>query len=154
MGQTLTEKILSRVMGKPVKAGETIYPVPDLMTVHDWYVVNFDKALQFDYFFVRKVMFVKYAQGFVMMPGGFGTMDEFFEVATLIQTGKISETPIILVGSKYWSGLLHWLEETMCDEEKNIKPEDIQMLKIFDTADEVVSYIRNFYTTHRLLPNF
>lgn len=113
-----------------------------------------DKALQFDYFFVRKVMFVKYAQGFVMMPGGFGTMDEFFEVATLIQTGKISETPIILVGSRYWSGLLHWLEETMCDEEKNIKPEDIRMLKIFDTADEVVSYIRNFYTTHRLLPNF
>jgi uncharacterized protein (TIGR00730 family) len=99
-------------------------------------------------------MFVKYAQGFVMMPGGFGTMDEFFEVATLMQTGKVNETPMILVGREYWSGLLDWLKKVMCDTHENIKPEDIEMLQVFDTADEVVDYLRNFYTTNKLLPNF
>ncbi|GAA4313518.1 TIGR00730 family Rossman fold protein [Compostibacter hankyongensis] len=129
----------------------------NIVLPHEQYAnpyIDRDKSLNFDYFFVRKVMFVKYAQGFIMMPGGFGTMDEFFEVATLIQTRKVMETPMILVGSKYWKGLLNWIQETMCDEEQNINPEDIGLLQIFDTAEEVVDYLREFYKTHRLRPNF
>lgn len=116
--------------------------------------IDADKAMQFDYFFVRKVMFVKYAQGFVMMPGGFGTMDEFFEVATLIQTKKMNETPMVLVGKEYWSGLVDWMKRAMCGEQHNINPEELELLKIFDTADEVVSYLKDFYRVNRLLPNF
>jgi uncharacterized protein (TIGR00730 family) len=113
-----------------------------------------DKNLNFDYFFVRKVMFTKYSQGFVMMPGGWGTMDEFFEVATLIQTIKFTQTPMICVGSAYWKGLFDWMRETMLMEEHNISIGDLEMIKIFDTADEVVSYIREFYTHNKLQPNF
>lgn len=113
-----------------------------------------DKNLNFDYFFVRKVMFTKYSQGFVMMPGGWGTMDEFFEVATLIQTRKFTQTPMICVGSTYWKGLFDWMRETMLLEENNISVGDLEMIKIFDTADEVVSYIREFYTHNKLQPNF
>jgi hypothetical protein len=113
-----------------------------------------DKNLNFDYFFVRKVMFTKYSQGFVMMPGGWGTMDEFFEVATLIQTRKFTQTPMICVGSAYWKGLFDWMRETMLMEEHNISIGDLEMIKIFDTADEVVSYIREFYTHNKLQPNF
>jgi uncharacterized protein (TIGR00730 family) len=113
-----------------------------------------DKNLNFDYFFVRKVMFTKYSQGFVMMPGGWGTMDEFFEVATLIQTRKFTQTPMICVGSAYWKGLFDWMRETMLIEEHNISIGDLEMIKIFDTADEVVSYIREFYTHNKLQPNF
>jgi uncharacterized protein (TIGR00730 family) len=78
--------------------------------------IDKDKLLNFDYFFVRKVMFMKYSQGFIMMPGGFGTLDEFFEVATLIQTAKFKQMPMVLVGRKYWSGLLSWMEDTMLTE--------------------------------------
>ena len=113
-----------------------------------------DKNLNFDYFFVRKVMFTKYSQGFIMMPGGWGTMDEFFEVATLIQTRKFTQTPMICVGSAYWKGLFDWMRETMLMEEHNISVGDLEMIKIFDTADEVVSYIREFYTHNKLQPNF
>lgn len=113
-----------------------------------------DKNLNFDYFFVRKVMFTKYSQGFIMMPGGWGTMDEFFEVATLIQTRKFTQTPMICVGSTYWKGLFDWMRETMLIEENNISVGDLEMIKIFDTADEVVSYIREFYTHNKLQPNF
>ncbi|MCC6185746.1 MAG: TIGR00730 family Rossman fold protein, partial [Chitinophagaceae bacterium] len=113
-----------------------------------------DKNLNFDYFFVRKVMFTKYAQGFIMMPGGWGTMDEFFEVATLIQTKKLTQTPMICVGSAYWKGLFDWMRETMLFEEKNISEGDLDMIKIFDTTEEVVRYIHEFYTHNKLQPNF
>ncbi len=116
--------------------------------------IDRDKAVNFSFFFVRKVMFVKYAQGFVMMPGGFGTMDEFFEVATLIQTRKLNETPMILVGSSYWSGLLDWMKKVMCDSHHNINPGDLDLVKMYDTADEVVDYFREFYSVHKLRPNF
>src|SRR6478735_8886874 len=79
--------------------------------------IDRDANLNFEYFFVRKTMFTKYSQGFVMMPGGFGTMDEFFEVATLIQTGKMLQVPLILVGKAYWGGLMQWLQTTMLMEE-------------------------------------
>ncbi|MDI9320390.1 MAG: TIGR00730 family Rossman fold protein [Phycisphaerales bacterium] len=113
-----------------------------------------DKNLNFDYFFVRKVMFTKYSQAFIMMPGGWGTMDEFFEVATLIQTKKFTQTPMICVGSAYWKGLFDWMRATMLHEEKNISEGDLEMIKIFDTADDVVNYIREFYTHNKLQPNF
>ncbi len=116
--------------------------------------IDRDKSLHFDFFFVRKVMFVKYSQGFIMMPGGFGTMDEFFEVATLIQTGKFKESPMILVGKSYWGGLLTWMKEVMGEREKMINMEDLNLLKVFDTADEVVNFMLEFYKTKSLLPNF
>ena len=116
--------------------------------------IDMDKLLNFNYFFVRKVMFVKYAQGFVMMPGGFGTMDEFTEVATLIQTKKMVETPMVLVGKSYWQGLLDWMNNVMCKEEHNIAPEDLEMLRLFDTPEEVVEYFKTFYNKNPLRPNF
>ncbi len=113
-----------------------------------------DMAVDFDYFFVRKVMFTKYAQGFIMMPGGWGTMDEFFEIATLVQTRKFFQAPMICVGSAYWKGLFAWMKETMQDAESNISPGDLDLIKIFDTADEVVEHIRDFYSHNKLQPNF
>ena len=115
--------------------------------------IDKDKSLDFDYFFVRKVMFVKYAQGFVVMPGGFGTLDELFEALTLIQTEKIAQFPIILVGTEFWSGLLDWIKKTML-EAGNISPEDLDLIRLVDTADEVVSLIDSFYKGHMLTPNF
>jgi hypothetical protein len=116
--------------------------------------VDRDKSLQFDFFFVRKVMFVKYAQGFIMLPGGFGTMDEFFEVATLVQTGKFRQSPMILVGKSYWGGLISWMKEVMAEEEHNINPEDLNLIKIYDTVDEVVNFMLEYYKTSPLAPNF
>lgn len=118
--------------------------------------IDEDKNLSHRYFFVRKVMFVKYAQGFVVMPGGFGTMDEMFEVLTLIQTNKITKVPVILVGVKYWTGLKDWITETMLDQENNIKAEDLDLMPITDDPDEVVQYINDFYSGDRqseLRPN-
>ena len=109
--------------------------------------------LNFQYFFVRKTMFTKYSQGFVMMPGGFGTMDEFFEVATLIQTGKMAQVPLILVSSAYWGGLLNWLRDTMLAS-KYISPVDLDLLKIADTPEEVVDHVLKFYSRNPLQPNF
>jgi uncharacterized protein (TIGR00730 family) len=111
-------------------------------------------SLNFDYFFIRKVMFTKYSQGFIMMPGGWGTMDEFFEVATLIQTRKFTATPMVCVGSTYWKGLFAWMREVMLETEGNISPGDLEMIQIFDTVDEVVEYFRDFYTHNKLQPNF
>ena len=111
-------------------------------------------SLNFDYFFIRKVMFTKYSQGFIMMPGGWGTMDEFFEVATLIQTRKFTTTPMVCVGSAYWNGLFAWMREVMLETEGNISPGDLEMIQIFDTADEVVAHFREFYTHNKLQPNF
>ena len=116
--------------------------------------IDRDAALHFDYFFVRKVMFTKYSQGFVMMPGGFGTMDEFFEVATLIQTGKMSPVPLILVGSEYWKGLLEWMKEVMLRGSGNISDQDLELLTVVDTPDQVAEQILKFYTKHSLQPNF
>jgi uncharacterized protein (TIGR00730 family) len=95
-----------------------------------------DICLQFHYFFVRKIMFVRYASGFVVFPGGFGTMDELFEALTLIQTGKITEFPVVLVGSDYWSGLVDWIRERMLAE-GNISPDDLDLFKVTDEPLEV-----------------
>lgn len=115
--------------------------------------IDSDKIITFDYFFVRKLMFVKYAQGFVVMPGGFGTLDEFFESLTLIQTQKIGKFPIVLVGKKYWAGLIDWVKKTML-EEGNISKEDLDLFVTVDTADEAVKAIEDFYTKYLLKPNF
>ncbi len=113
-----------------------------------------DKLITFDYFFVRKVMFVKYAQGFVVMPGGFGTMDELFEALTLIQTHKIGRFPIVLVGKKFWSGLIDWIKETLIEAENNVSPEDMDLFTVVDTPTEAVKVIDNFYSQFMLSPNF
>lgn len=115
--------------------------------------IDYDKNINFDYFFVRKVMLVKYSQGFVVMPGGFGTLDELFEAITLIQTSKIDTFPIILVGSEYWSGLLDWIKNTLI-EEKMISPEDIDLFHVVDSAKEVMKILNDFYAEVNLSPNF
>lgn len=120
---------------------------------HDNPFIDSDKSLDFDYFFVRKVMFVKYSQGFVVMPGGFGTLDELFEAMTLIQTNKIQKFPIILVGSDFWGGLFDWVKKTML-EAGNISPQDLDLIKLVDTEEEVVEIIDAFYKGHNLTPNF
>lgn len=120
---------------------------------HDNPYIDADKSLYFDYFFVRKVMFVKYSQGFVVMPGGFGTLDELFEALTLIQTNKIGKFPIILVGTEFWEGLLEWINTTML-KLKNISPTDLDLIQVVDTAEEVVEIIDAFYKGHTLSPNF
>jgi uncharacterized protein (TIGR00730 family) len=120
---------------------------------HDNPYIDDDKSLDFDYFFVRKVMFVKYSQGFVVLPGGFGTLDELFEAITLIQTNKIGRFPIILVGSAFWKGLIDWIKETMLGA-GNISATDLDLIRIADTADEVVKLIDAFYKGHTLSPNF
>jgi hypothetical protein len=120
---------------------------------HDNPFIDEDKSLDFDYFFVRKVMFVKYSQGFVVMPGGFGTLDEFFEALTLIQTHKIHTFPIILVGSTFWKGLMDWIKTTLL-EAGNISPRDLDLIKLVDTEDEVVEILDSFYKERDLSPNF
>jgi len=116
--------------------------------------IDADKLITFDYFFVRKVMFMKYAQGFIVLPGGFGTLDELFEALTLIQTRKIGKFPIILVGKKYWNGLIDWIKEEMLGEESNISREDLDLFTIVDTSDEAVEQIVEFYSRYLLSPNF
>lgn len=115
--------------------------------------IDADKSLDFDYFFVRKVMFVKYSQGFVVMPGGFGTLDELFEAMTLIQTKKIGKFPIVLVGREFWSGLLEWIKSTLL-KEGNISPKDLDLISIVDTEKEVLEVIDTFYKKYSLSPNF
>jgi uncharacterized protein (TIGR00730 family) len=110
--------------------------------------------LEFDYFFVRKVIFVKYSQAFVALPGGFGTLDELFEALTLIQTKKIARRPVVLVGKEYWSGMTDWIQKTMLDAEQNISEEDLDLFCLVDTPEEAVEYIEDFFTTHSLSPNF
>lgn len=114
-----------------------------------------DKLLTFKYFFCRKVMFVKYAQAFVLFPGGFGTMDEFFECLTLIQTRKIDRFPIICIGKDYWEGLLSWMSGVMLKKFNNIHAEDLQLISLVETVDEAMEVIREYYKTeHPLKPNF
>ena len=113
-----------------------------------------DKILNFDYFFVRKVMFVKYAQGFVVMPGGFGTLDEFFEAVTLIQTYKAEKFPIILVGSDFWGGLIEWVKQTLLLENKTISEDDLNLFQIADTKEEVLKILEKFHNNYNFSPNF
>jgi uncharacterized protein (TIGR00730 family) len=120
---------------------------------HNKYIDR-DKLLEFDYFFVRKVMFMKYSQGFIILPGGFGTLDEMFEALTLIQTGKIARFPIVLVGSSYWTGLIDWVKQTMLLQENNIHEEDLNLFRIVDTAEEAAEHIFRFYDKYVLKPNF
>jgi len=116
--------------------------------------IDNDKLINFDYFFVRKVMFVKYAQGFIVLPGGVGTLDELFEAITLIQTNKIGKFPIVLVGKSYWEGLLDWIKVVLLDEEKNISKEDLRLINIVETPVEAVEIIEKFYNKYTLKPNF
>lgn len=123
---------------------------------HNAYIDS-DKNLNHRYFFVRKVMFVKYAQAFVVMPGGFGTLDELFEALTLIQTKKISPVPVILVGSEFWSGLKDWIKNVMLEKFGNVSPEDMNLIPIVDDPEEIVKIINDFYSgddSHDLEPNF
>jgi len=112
--------------------------------------------LKYRYFFVRKVMFVKYAQAFVVMPGGFGTLDELFEVLTLVQTNKITPMPIVLMGVEFWSGLKNWIVEIMLERHHNIHAEDLDLFLVTDDAEEAVQHINKFYAedASRLEPNF
>ncbi len=116
--------------------------------------IDADKLITFDHFFVRKVMFMKYAQGFIVLPGGFGTFDELFEAITLIQTRKIGKFPIILVGKKYWQGLIEWIKAEMLEEEHNISAKDLDIFTVVDTAKEAVETIVKFYSRYLLSPNF
>jgi uncharacterized protein (TIGR00730 family) len=116
--------------------------------------IDADKLITFDHFFVRKVMFMKYAQGFIILPGGFGTLDEMFEAITLIQTEKIGKFPIVMVGKSYWSGLLKWVKEVMLEDQANISPDDMELFSIVETADEAVNIINTFYSKYLLSPNF
>ena len=121
---------------------------------HDNPYIDNDKSLDFDYFFVRKVMFVKYSQGFVVMPGGFGTLDELFEAITLIQTNKIEKFPIILVGTEFWSGVLDWIKSTLLKKFGNISATDLDLINLVDTEDEVIDILDAFYKEYELSPNF
>ncbi len=113
-----------------------------------------DKLISFDYFFVRKVMFVRYSQGFIGMPGGLGTLDELFEAMTLIQTKKIGRFPIVLVGKDYWNGLKTWLYDTVFKLESNVSEGDFDIFHIVDTPEETVKIINDFYAKYMLAPNF
>jgi hypothetical protein len=116
--------------------------------------IDRDKIINFDYFFVRKVMFMKYAQGFVIMPGGFGTLDEFFEAITLIQTNKIARFPLVLVGKKFWGGLVDWVKDQQLQANPFISEADLDLFSLVDTADEAVLAINDFYNKYMFRPNF
>jgi uncharacterized protein (TIGR00730 family) len=115
--------------------------------------VDPDYLIQFNYFFARKVMLVKYAQGFIVLPGGVGTLDEFFESLTLMQTGKINRFPVVLMGEKYWRGLLDWMKDTLLAEGA-ISEEDLDFFYITDDPTAAVDHVTSFYETHKLAPNF
>lgn len=116
--------------------------------------IDRDKSLNFNYFFVRKMMFVKYAQGFVVFPGGFGTLDEFFESLTLIQTKKIGKFPIVLIGKDYWKGLLDWIEDTLLEINNTVSKEDLDLYYLTDSVEDATKYIDDFYSRYLLKPNF
>ncbi len=120
---------------------------------HENPFIDRDKFLNFDYFFVRKVMFMKYSQGYIVMPGGFGTLDELFEAITLIQTHKMIQFPIIMVGKEYWGGLLDWIKTTMLSH-GNISEKDLDLFRLVDNAEEATNEIVNFYGKYNLKPNF
>jgi uncharacterized protein (TIGR00730 family) len=115
--------------------------------------IDKDKLITFDYFFVRKVMFVKYSQGFIVMPGGFGTLDELTEALTLIQTKKIGRFPIVLVGKKYWQGLIDWIKKVLVAD-RMISVEDLELFSVVDKPEDAVKVIEEFYSKYLLSPNF
>ena len=115
--------------------------------------IDYEHNLNFQYFFVRKVMFVKYAQAFVVLPGGVGTLDELFEALTLVQTHKIRKIPIILVESSFWKGLVDWMENTLLAQGM-ISKDNMDLFHVVDTKEEVLSIIDKFYSTEDLKPNF
>jgi uncharacterized protein (TIGR00730 family) len=115
--------------------------------------IDSDKLMTFDYFYVRKTMFMRYSMGFIAMPGGFGTLDELMEAITLMQTHKMVNFPIILMGSGYWNGLINWLKEVILPE-KNINAGDLDIFTVYDKADDAVQHILQFYSTYSLKPNF
>ena len=116
--------------------------------------IDDDKLLEFDYFFVRKVMFVKYSQGFVVMPGGFGTLDELFEAITLIQTKKSQKFPIILVGSNFWKKCYDWIKSELVENYKYISTHELDLISIVDSSNEVIEILSNFYQEKKFSPNF
>lgn len=116
--------------------------------------IDFDKLISFDYFFVRKVMFMKYAQGFIVLPGGFGTFDELFEAITLIQTKKIASFPIVLIGIDYWKDMIEWIKDKVLNAEHNISDTDMNIFHIVDKPEEAVAIIDDFYKEYRPRPNF
>lgn len=115
--------------------------------------IDADKLITFDYFFVRKVMFTKYSQGFIVMPGGFGTMDELTEALTLIQTKKIGRFPIVLVGKKFWGGWIEWVKKVLLSS-KMIHEEDLELFNLVDAPEDAVKVIDDFYAKYLLSPNF
>ncbi len=121
---------------------------------HDNPYIDANKNLDFDYFFVRKVMFVKYSQGFVVMPGGFGTLDELFEALTLIQTKKIEKFPIIMVGTEFWKGVIDWIKDTLLKKFENVSATDLDLFHLVDTEDEVIEILDSFYKKHGSRINF
>jgi uncharacterized protein (TIGR00730 family) len=120
---------------------------------HENPFIDNDKFMNFNYFFVRKLMFMKYSQGYIVMPGGFGTLDEMFEAITLIQTNKMVKFPIVMVGKDYWGGLIDWLKKTMLAA-GNIKEEDLNLFKLVDTAEDAINHIEEYYAKYNLQPNF
>jgi uncharacterized protein (TIGR00730 family) len=115
--------------------------------------IDSDKLMTFNYFFVRKLMFMKYSQGYIVMPGGFGTLDELSEAITLIQTNKMVRFPVIMVVKDYWAGLIDWFKNTLL-EAGNIKKEDLDLFILVDTAEEAVAEIEKYYAKYHLKPNF
>ena len=115
--------------------------------------IDSDKLMTFNYFFVRKLMFMKYSQGYIVMPGGFGTLDELSEAITLIQTNKMVRFPIIMVVKDYWEGLIDWFKHTLL-KNGNIKKEDLDLFILVDTAEEAVAEIEKYYAKYHLKPNF
>lgn len=115
--------------------------------------VDQDKTINFNFFFVRKVMFVKYAMGFIVLPGGFGTMDELFESLTLIQTGKSTRFPVVLMGRSFWGDMVEWLRGAVL-EAGNISSGDTDLFHLTDDPEEAVEIIDDFYREHAFVPNF
>ena len=124
--------------------------LPFEQSVNPW----LDIMIEFEHFFVRKVMFMKYAQGFVIMPGGLGTLDEFFEAITLIQTNKIARFPLVLVGKKFWTGIVEWIKEQQINENSFVSVEDLDLFSLVDTPEEAVQAINDFYNKYMFRPNF
>ena len=116
--------------------------------------IDSDKVIDFDYFFVRKVMFVRYAQAFVVMPGGFGTLDELFESITLIQTNKIERFPVILYGSEFWSGCIEWIKNIVCKKFNNVSEKEMFLFEIVDSKEEIIEILKKFYHKKKFAPNF
>ena len=116
--------------------------------------IDLDKVIDFDYFFVRKVMFVRYAQAFVVMPGGFGTLDEFFEAITLIQTHKIERFPVILYGSEFWSGCIEWIKNIVCKKFNNVSEDEMFLFEVVDSKNEIIEILKKFYDKKKFAPNF